>query len=302
MITLDLDISYLCSRYHIASLNIMQYKKQNMSIEQIMEAEIRKGNLEAAKMLMQITSNPDELSKLFQLVNPQNRFLLLSNMNRNDLLMIIELLEPEELVLGLSIFNVDILTDLMMRMDTEVLSNLVLSTMKTEKFLQMLPEKFLDEFLSSDKLDKGILMEAIQNVDEEQLQKMMESFSGESCYDSKNSIIDKLGAMNDDDFRSAMFMFEPEGKQQLINGVLIKKPELFKEFSPEALVYPFKQMNKGAVLQSLLQLKTKDMIPMIEQMPEEILSLIATQIDPSKFAEILCHDFADVIAKCGIKF
>ena len=96
-------------------------------------------------------------------------------------------------------------------------------------------------------------------------------------------------------------MMEPEGKQQLINNVLKEKPELFTEFSPEAMVFPFEKMKKEEVLQSLIVLKTEDMIPMVEKMPREILSLITTQIDPRVFSQILCSDFANVIAQCGMK-
>ena len=73
MITLDLDLSYLCANYNIAASSLALYK--NKSITQIMQTEAEKGNQKAAQFLLKILSEPDELAKLFQLFNPKNRFL-----------------------------------------------------------------------------------------------------------------------------------------------------------------------------------------------------------------------------------
>lgn len=221
-------------------------------------------------------------------------------MNQEDLLMIMQFLDPEEMVLGLSIFNEDVLLKLMMRMKPEALATLVLSQMDAEQFLKIIPEDFMNEFLTSDKIDRDMIMEALSGIDEEQLQKMMENFTGQSCYETSDNILLQMNKMDDDNFLKAVFMMEPEGKQQLITNILKEKPELFTEFSPEAMVFPFQKMKKEDVLKSLTVLKTKDMIPMVEKMPREILALITTQIDPKVFSQILCSDFASVIAKCGI--
>ncbi len=301
MITLDLDISYLCSRYNIGYSDIQRYRRSNLSIEQIMEIEAKQGNQAATKLLMQITNNPEELSRLFQLVNPMNRYLILTNMNHEDLLMIMQFLEPDEMILGLSIFNEDVLIELMMKMEPEALAKVVLSQMDAEKFLKLIPEDFLNQFLSSDKLNRDMLMAAMENIDEEQLQKMMEAYTGQSCYESRDNILSQISQFEDDEFMNAVFMMEAEGKQQLISNLLHEKPELFEEFSAEAMVFPFRKMKKEEVLKSLTVLDTKEMLPMVEQMPCEILSLIATQIDPKAFSEILCKDFSNVIAQCGLK-
>ena len=88
MISLDLDLSYLSRYYHIGTDQMQQYR--NMSITQIMQTEAEKGNTKAAEFMMKITSNPEELAKLVQLANPKNRFLILSHMNRDDQLKIME--------------------------------------------------------------------------------------------------------------------------------------------------------------------------------------------------------------------
>lgn len=301
MITLDLDLAYLSNRFNIGISNIRKYQQKNLSIEEIMEAEARKGNLAAQKMLLEITNNPDELAKLFQLINPMNRYLILSHMNHQDLLMIMEFLEPDEMILGLSIFNEDVLVKLMTKISPEALSKVVLSTMDTEDFLKIIPEEFLNQFLINAQLDRNILVKALSEVDEEQLQKMMEQYTGQSCYSSREDILLQMSQMPDDEFMKTILMFEPEGKQQLISNILKEKPKLFEEFSPEAMVFPFQQMKKEEVLKSLTVLKTKDMIPMVEQMPREILSLITTQIDPKIFSQILCSDFSEIISQCCLK-
>ena len=298
MISLDIDLSYLSKHYNIGCNALQQYK--NKSITQIMKIEAEKGNPKAAEFLLRITSNPLELVQLFQLVEPKNRFLILVNMNKEDLLKIMERLDPKQIILGLSVFEKDSIIELMMKLDPESLATVVLEKMEPEKFLQSIPEKYLDEFLSSRKIDKQLMLKSMEKIDKDQLQKMMENYTGEPCYDEKEAIIKKVSSLEDDKFQDAIKSFEIEGKHQLILGLLEEKPELFEEFSPEAMVHPFRNMEKAEVLESLIVLDTKELMPMVEDLPHDIMALVATQIDPLQLSQILCSDFSDIIASCGI--
>ncbi len=300
MIGLELDLRYLSSHYLIGTNALKQY--QGKGIVEIMEIEAAKGNPRAAEFMLKITSNPEELTKLLQLINPQNRYLILMNMNENDLMEVMSFLQPQELLLGLSIFTGDAIIELMKKLEPESLATVVLEKMDAEKFLAIIPEKFLDEFLDSSKINRGMFLEALHNVDEFQLQKMMESVTGQPCYDEKDSIINNLSSLSDDRLLGAMHQFEPKGKQQLIIGLLNNKPELFEEFSPEAMTYPFKAMDKSDVLKSLMVLETKDLLPMVEDLPREFMALVATQINPDIFSKLLVGNFSDILAKCGIDF
>ena len=144
-----------------------------------------------------------------------------------------------------------------------------------------------------------MFMKALEDVDEVQLQKMMESVTGQTCTEDSDSILQTLSSMSDDDFMRAIYSFEPDGKQQLISNLIQEKPDLFEEFSAEAMVHPFTTMKKDDILKSLGVLETKEMLPMVEDLPKDIMALIATQINPLKFAELLTANFADVIANCG---
>lgn len=297
MITLDLDLAYLSSYYHIGTNALEQYK--NKSITQIMEIEAAKGNAKAAEFLLRAVSDPKELANVFQLINPKNRYLILRNMNKEDLCKVIEKLDTDQIVLGLSIFTQEALCQVMMLLEPETLATLVLKNMDADKFIKMLPEDYLNEFLASDKIDRNVMMKAMEDVDEEHLQKMIERMTGQPCYDDKDNILQKVGSLDDDEFLKTVFSMDIEGKQQLIENVLSIKPELFEEFSPEAMVFPFQKMQKEDVLKALTVLEPKDFMPMMEELPQEVLALIATQIKPEDFAQILCSDFADVIAQCG---
>ncbi len=300
MITLDLDLSYLCANYNIAASSLSLYK--NKSITQIMQTEAEKGNQKAAQFMLKVLSEPDELVKLFQLFNPKNRFLILINMNEDDLMKVMEYLQTDEFILGLSILNQKALVDLMMFLKPESLATVVLEKMDCNKFLKEIPEKFLDEFLESDKLDRNLIMKAMEDVDEEQLQKMMENWTGKSNYEESDSILERLSSLSDDDFMRAVFSFEPKGKQQLISNVIKEKPELFEEFSAEAMVHPFTTMKKEDILKSLKVLEPEEFLPMMNELPQEVMALVATQINPRIFSQVLIRDFASVITQCGINF
>ena len=211
-----------------------------------------------------------------------------------------ECLKPEELILGLSIFNQEALIKLMQQLPPETLATVVLENMDVDKFLKALPEEFMNEFLSSDKMDRDIMMRALEDVDEAELQKMMEHTTGQSCYEDRETILQKMGSMDDDHFMRAVFGLEVQGKQQLISGIIQEKPELFEEFSAEAMTHPFTMMQKEDVLKALTVLDTEQLLPMVEQLPQDVMALIATQIDPRMFAQILTSDFKSVIASCGM--
>ena len=298
MISLDIDLSYLSKYYNIGEKDLEKYRYK--SISQIMETEAEHGNQRAAEFLMRITSNPNELVKVFRLFEPKNRYLILLNMNKDDLMSMMEFLDPAELILGLSIFNRDILVDLMKNLDPEALTKVVLNKMDINKFLKVIPEEYMDEFFASDKLNKNILIKAMEEVDEEQLQKMMENFTGQPCYDNRDNILKKVDDMDEYNFKRCILSSEVKGKQQIIANVIKEKPDLFQEFSVDAMVHPFTNMEKEEILKSLTVLETKDMLPMVEDLPQDIMALVATQINPEIFAQILTKNFSDVIADCGI--
>lgn len=297
MISLDVDISFLSRYFNIGTKALEQY--QSKSITQIMQIEAQRGNVKAAEFLMKITSNPEELAKVFQLVEPKNRYLILIHMNKEDLMKVMSFLEPEELLLGLSIFNQEAIVKLMQNLPQETLSKVVLEKMDPSKFVKNLPTEFLDEFMDSDKIDRRMYMEALQEIDDEQLQKMMEHFTGQACYQERDDIMQQLGSLDDDKFMKAMHSFEPEGKQQLVLNIIKNKPDLFQEFSVEAMTHPFKTMEKSEILKSLSILETEELLPMVQEMPQEVMALVATQINPEMLAKVLCTDFKDIIANIG---
>ncbi len=298
MISLDIDLSYLTRYYHIGMDALEKYR--NKSIREIMVQEAEQGNKFAADFLIKITSDPKELAKVFQLINPKNRYLILINMNKEDLTKIMALLKPQELILGLSIFTKEGILELMKEMDAEALSVVILKNMDINKFLKVLPEEFLDEFFKSEKLNKNILMKGMEEVDETELQKMMEKINGQPCYEDKDSILQKMNKMDDKHFADAILSMEKRGKEQLIGNVLKEKPDLFEEFSPEAMIQPFMTMEKEDILKCLTVLNTEELMTMTDELPQELMALIATQIDPQVFAQVLTSEFKDVIADCGI--
>ncbi len=300
MISLDIDLSYLSRYLNISTYSMQRY--QNKSVTEIVEMEAQKGNTRAAEFLLRLTTNPEELSKVFQLINPKNRYLILKNMNKEDLMKVMENLETEQFVLGLSMLNQEALVKLMTYLPPESLAKVVLANMDVNKFVKVIPEEYLDEFLTSDKIDKNMIMKAMKDIDDEQLQKMMENYTGQPCYDEPDVILQKMSEMSDDDFMKAVSSFEPEGKQQLVVNLIKNKPDLFEEFSVDAMTHPFKSMQKEDILKSLTVLEPKEFMPMMEELPQEIMAIIATQIDPRVFAQILTSEFSDIIAECGIDF
>ena len=44
----------------------------------------------------------------------------------------------------------------------------------------------------------------------------------------------------------------------------------------------------------------KDLIKMVDDLPDDLLAVVVTQIDPLVFAELLSKNFQDILAEIGI--
>ena len=49
-------------------------------------------------------------------------------------------------------------------------------------------------------------------------------------------------------------------------------------------------------------LEKDDIMDMIVELPEDLMAVTATQLDPEKFAKMLCTDFADILGQISANF
>ena len=174
MIRLDIDLSYLTKNFEIGTQRLNQYGAK--SIDEIMEAEAAQGNTKAADFQQDVIIDPKQLVKLFKLSNAKNRYAILSQMNSQDLEYIAQFLTPEDLQMGLMFFTKTKILNLIYDLPKNKICSIVFQAFSAEQFLKMIPEKELNKFFESDKLDKNKILDFVKTIPEEKLNKMVEKY------------------------------------------------------------------------------------------------------------------------------
>lgn len=294
MIELDIDLTYLAKYFDIGSKNISQF--HNKTIKDIIEEQSGESKVAANKIVSELLKNPRNIYKLFKLTNPKNRYLLLSHMDKEDLKYILQFLDIKELMLGLSMFTKEMLLQCMMFLPPQSLAKVAMKCMDLEKFMKNMPEKYLDQFFESDKIEPDVYKKALENIPENRLQKMMEQYSGQKCDNMpKKSIITRFSSLSSTELKNSMKSFDLDSKRLLAVNIIKEKEELLAEFSPEAFVWAMKDLDKSKIIESMEVLDYKDFSKMFERMPKELLAVVATQINPEIFAVLLANHFDDVL-------
>ena len=174
MIRLDIDLSYLTKNFEIGTQRLNQYGAK--SIDEIMEAEAAQGNTKAEDFQKDVLNDPKQILKLFKLSNAQNRYAILSNMNSSDLEYLVQFLEPGELQMALMFFTKEKILNLIYDLPKNKICSILFQAFSTEQFLKMIPEKEIDKFFESDKLDKNKILDYVKTIPPDKLNKMVEKY------------------------------------------------------------------------------------------------------------------------------
>ena len=305
MIRLDIDLSYLAKHFEIGTQRLNQYGTK--SIDEIMEAEAAQGNTKAQNFQKDVVSNPRELVKLFKLADSRNRYAILSQMNSRDLEYIAQFLTPEDLQMGLMFFTKTKIMNLIYDLPKNKICSIIFQAFSVDQFLKMIPEKELNKFFNSDKLDKNKILYFVKTIPPETLNKMLEKYMYQEegkiqkgLNLSQEEIVKWMDQLKPEQFKKALQCFEREEKQALILNLVQKDNKLLTEFSKNALTYPLKQMDKVDIVKCMDKLEPQDLLKMVNELPDELLAVVVTQIDPLVFAEILSKNFKDIITEIGI--
>lgn len=299
MIQLDVDLLYLAQHYNIGTKRISQYGSK--SIEDIMKNEAASGNKPAANFNLDVLSDPKELLKVFKLYNARNRYKILKHMSQADLQYLMQFLDQKDLVTGLNFFTKDKLISLMYNMPKDKILKVLFNKFSPDKFLKMIPEKEMNLFLESDKIDKNEVMKSLEAMPPEALEGMMENLTGQPCKGmDKNNILKTVQGLEPKKFKKAMQSLNKNAKIKLIKDLTQKNPDLFLEFSKDALMFPIKQLDKPELIKNMAVLEPEDMIKMLQELPQDLMSVVVSQIDPKIFADVLCDKFKDVLSELAV--
>ena len=298
MIQLNLDLNYFTQYFEISTQRLNEYASK--SIEEIMELELEQGN-DYAALISAAMQNPQKLAKLLQLMDPKNRYLIIRNLSENDLDKLIPYLEQDDLLWGLRYFRVDKIIEMLNKLPTEELMSVVLQRFTLKDIFLLMPTEEMDKFFENEKVERKDVMKHFEALDPSELERILvEQFGSVMKEKNQEEQLKFMESLKDDDFTKMLQGMKKQDKIDLMVSLCKEKPKLLEEINPECLTNPMRTMEKHDILQCMSVLDPEFLIPMVEELPPDLLQVVATQIDPIVFAQVLIDEFPDVLSKIAL--
>ena len=128
---------------------------------------------------------------------------------------------------------------------------------------------------------------------------MIQSVTGQEVQSGDSiDLVNQIGEFNPLQYKDALTSMQPTQKQQLTLSLAHEHPELYQLFSPEAytnMIHAQKQ--KPDIVKAMAVIEPEEKIKMLEELPNDLLSVVITQIDARDFADTLINRFPEVLAE-----
>ena len=296
-IVIDANLSYLQNRLHLSADKLELY--QGKSIEEILEAETAAGNPLAVQLANALLTDVNLLIEIFKLADPNNKFMILMNMDEQQLRQFLPLMEHNYLFQGLMYFTQDKLLKMLEEVPPEQLVETVLQLFSEEEVIRLVPEEELDTILTYHDLDKNKVLQHLKSIPQEYIAQMLESVTGEAVEEeqSQYDMIKQVGNLNPLEYKDALTSLQPTQKQQLTLSLTKENPELYQLIDARAytnMIDTHKQ--KPEIVKAMTVIEDEELINMIGQLPNDLMSIVITQLDTEVFADHLMKKNPEIIA------
>lgn len=301
-LVIDSNLEYLQNILHISKVTFEE-KYANMSVDEIIEAEAAQGNQQAIELAQELTTNTSLVMELFDLADTNNKYMILREMSAQQLQTFLPEMEESDLLQGLYFFTEDKLMKMLETLPAEQLVNTVFQMFSKEEIVQLLPEEQLDKFLTSHDIDKNKILKHMQSIPEEYVAQVLEQITGEA-QEGQDSIdlAKKFGELNPLEYQDALKAFQPTQKQQLVLSLGKEHEEWFQLFDADAYTKVInREKQQPEVVKAMSVIDPEYIQNMITELPNDLLSIVITQIDTEKFADILMNQFPEVMAEIIMK-
>jgi Mg/Co/Ni transporter MgtE len=293
-IELKVCTSFLTNHLGISTSRVNRYSSKN--IDEIIRQEAVEGNAKAVEYAA-LMKNPNRVNEFLRLIDPQNRYLIIQNLSSHDLKKLLPHLSKQDLIWGLQYFTQDKLMELTQMLPKKDLLLLVFQNFELEDIIKMMPKDEMDKFLlENDKIEKKDVMKFFEMLDKQDLERIFEQFFGKPEQGTgQGEMLKTIEGQSNRDFAKMLEGMKDGDKQALIINLIENEPKLIMQLENPTIARPLDLLQKPELLESFKVLKPELLVNMVENLPDELLQVVATQIDPQIFAEILVDKFADVL-------
>ena len=296
-IVIDANMAMFAERLHISSSRMVQDYGLK-TVDEIIEAEAAQGNTQAVNYAREMYNSPEKLIKIFRLASIENKFVMLHNMDNETRLEVLPMLENEDLVMGLYFFKQDKLLEMLQHVDLEELINVVKDAFTFEQIILMIPEEDMAKFFQSNELDKYVIENELKNLPPEVMRSFIEGITGQA-YDKvqdPQGILNGIIGLPEDKFKDFMSQIDPDVQRQLVYQITKKDQKYLQIFKNEMYVTMLdNQLMKNELIPSMIMLEKESLVNMITVLPDDLMSVVASQIDTNMFVKYLMDGHLDLL-------
>ncbi len=292
---IDANMKLFAERMNITSSRMIRDYGLS-TIDEIIEAEAAQGNTKAVNYAREYYHSPEKLIKLFKLTDVENKFVLLHNMDDTTRAKVLPYLDQQDLVMGLYFFTQEKLLDMLMHVDIEELVNVVTEAFSLDQIVMMFTEDDLAAFFMNEDLEKYDVINQLKALPPDVMQKFVEGITGQSYENSNPSeIIKNIESLPIDKYRKFMASIDPDVQRQLTFQLTKTKPKYLTLFSNETYVNMLNTLLKPEMVKPMIMLEKETLVDMITELPADLMSIVAAQIDTKDFAKFLQNGHMDLI-------
>ncbi len=294
-IVLDVNMKLFADRMNITSSRMIQDYGLK-TVDEIIEAEAAQGNTQAINYAREMYNSPAKLIKIFKLADVENKFVILHNMDDRTCQMVLPMLDSEDLVMGLYFFTQDKLLEMLKEVDIEELVRVVLGAFPLEDIVMMFTEDDLAAFFQNEELEKYDVINQLKSMPPEVMIKFVEGVTGQpSDQTNPMDLINMIEQMPLDQYRDFMSAIDPYVQRQLTFQLTKQKPDYLQLFESETYINMLSTLMKPEMIKPMINLNKESLVNMISILPDDLMAIVAAQVDTKDFAEFLLDDRLDLL-------
>ena len=166
-----------------------------------------------------------------------------------------------------------------------------------------MPDEQLNKFLTSTDIDKNKILKHMQSIPPEYIAQVLEQITGEPAQNLNSIDLTKqIGQLNPLEYQDALMAFQPTQKQQLVLSLAKEHEEWFQLFDAQAYTKIInREKQQPEVVKGMSVIEPEYIQEMLKELPNDLLSIVITQMDTQEFAEILMDRFPDILAEIIMK-
>ena len=186
---------------------------------------------------------------------------------------------------------------------SEQLVNTAFQLFSKEEIVQLMPDEQLNKFLTSTNIDKNKILKHMQSIPPEYIAQVLEQITGEPAQNLNSIDLTKqIGQLNPLEYQDALMAFQPTQKQQLVLSLAKEHEEWFQLFDAQAYTKIInREKQQPEVVKGMSVIEPEYIQEMLKELPNDLLSIVITQMDTEEFAEILMDRFPDILAEIIMK-